>query len=215
MDASVAPARSRRVDATVNSNRSFSFTSSSRPKRRDAAEKSPEEARRTARLHLGHVSQAMEAFVISAASPGSTRSTSDVRFGWRQLNKHRAVSLAAILSLGLAIGATTAAFRLVDAVLLRPLPVADSGRLFVVSFTEHDPQNRPDTRDDFDYPTYRRYANVIGERADLMVVGMTARQDIIVATSEPEKAFRAVPFRQRLPHLRTSAGSRASSGAGR
>ena len=38
----------------------------------------------------------------------------DIVFGWRQLRRNRAASLAAILSLGLAIGATTAAFRLVD-----------------------------------------------------------------------------------------------------
>src|SRR4029453_18910407 len=94
---------------------------------------SPEEARRAARLHLGHVSQAVEAYRDQRGLPWLAALTSDVRFGWRQLNKHRAVSLAAILSLGLAIGATTAAFRLVDAVLLRPLPIADPGRLFVVS----------------------------------------------------------------------------------
>ena len=43
----------------------------------------------------------------------------------------RVVSGAAILSLGLAIGATSAAFRLVDAVVLRPLPVAAPERLVV------------------------------------------------------------------------------------
>src|SRR5271157_108369 len=42
---------------------------------------------------------------------------SDAVFGWRQLKRHRAASGAAVLSLSLAIGATTAAFRLVDAVL--------------------------------------------------------------------------------------------------
>jgi putative ABC transport system permease protein len=151
---------------------------------------SPDDARRAARIQLGNVSQAMEDLRDQRGLPWLDALTSDVRFGWRQLNKHRAVSLAAILSLGLAIGATTAAFRLVDAVLLRPLPVADPGRLFVVAFTEHDPQNRLETRDDFDYPTYRQYTNVIGDRADLLVIGTTARQDIIVGNSEPEKAFR-------------------------
>ena len=58
---------------------------------------------------------------------------SDVVFGWRQLRRHRGASLAAVLSLGLAIGATTAAFRLVDSVLLRPLPVAEPDRLFFVA----------------------------------------------------------------------------------
>src|SRR5216684_5969113 len=49
----------------------------------------------------------------------------DAVFGWRQLNRHKATSAAAILSLGLAIGACTAAFRLIDALFLRPLPIND------------------------------------------------------------------------------------------
>jgi putative ABC transport system permease protein len=53
----------------------------------------------------------------------------DVIFGWRQLNRNRVTSAAAILSLALAIGACTAAFRLIDALLLRPLPVAHPERL--------------------------------------------------------------------------------------
>ena len=48
----------------------------------------------------------------------------DLVFGCRQLAKNKATSAAAILSLGLAIGACTSAFRLIDAVLLRPLPVS-------------------------------------------------------------------------------------------
>src|SRR5579872_3962259 len=48
----------------------------------------------------------------------------DAIFGWRQLTKNRVTSAAAILSLALGIGACTSAFRLIDALLLRPLPVA-------------------------------------------------------------------------------------------
>ena len=49
----------------------------------------------------------------------------DLRFGQRLLRKDAAVSSAAIVSLGLAIGACTAAFSLVDALILRKLPVRD------------------------------------------------------------------------------------------
>src|ERR1039458_3156105 len=45
----------------------------------------------------------------------------DAVFGWRQLMKRKVTSAAAILSLALAIGACTGAFRLIDALLLRPL----------------------------------------------------------------------------------------------
>jgi putative ABC transport system permease protein len=49
----------------------------------------------------------------------------DCRFGARLLRKDAVVSLAAIVSLGLAIGACAAAFSLIDALILRELPVAD------------------------------------------------------------------------------------------
>ncbi len=56
----------------------------------------------------------------------------DAVFGWRQLKKNKVTSAAAILSLALAIGACTSAFRLIDALLLRPLPVADPERLYAM-----------------------------------------------------------------------------------
>src|SRR5258708_333514 len=58
----------------------------------------------------------------------------DAVFGWRQLMKSKVTSAAAILSLALAIGACTAAFRLIDAMLLPPLPVADGERLYLRPF---------------------------------------------------------------------------------
>ena len=47
----------------------------------------------------------------------------DAMFGWRQLMKNKVASAAAILSLARGIGACTSAFRLIDALLLSPLPV--------------------------------------------------------------------------------------------
>ncbi|HEV2691228.1 MAG TPA: multidrug ABC transporter substrate-binding protein, partial [Bryobacteraceae bacterium] len=55
----------------------------------------------------------------------------DTVFGYRQLKKKKIASAAAILSLALAIGACASAFRLIDALLLRPLPIADPDRLYV------------------------------------------------------------------------------------
>jgi putative ABC transport system permease protein len=57
----------------------------------------------------------------------------DAVFGWRQLTKRKVTSAAAILSLGLAIGACTSAFRIIDALFLRPLPVANPDRLYGLS----------------------------------------------------------------------------------
>ncbi len=57
----------------------------------------------------------------------------DAVFGWRQLNKHKATSVAAILSLGLAVGACTSVFGIIDALFLRPLPIANPERLYGIS----------------------------------------------------------------------------------
>lgn len=116
---------------------------------------------------------------------------SDVVFGWRQLNKHRAVSAAAILSLALAIGATTAAFRLVDSVMLRKLPVAEPERLFYLATTYIDREGKPDYRDDFDYPTFRRQQSMLANHADVILAGNISRQDVMFGSStEPEKVYR-------------------------
>ena len=53
----------------------------------------------------------------------------DFRYGWRQLIKAPGFSITAILTLGLAIGANTAVFSLVDAVLLKSIPYPQPERL--------------------------------------------------------------------------------------
>src|SRR5262245_8025383 len=56
----------------------------------------------------------------------------DLRFGLRLLVRNPAFAAAAVLLLGLGIGANTAVFTLVDAVLLRPLPVPEPDRLLLL-----------------------------------------------------------------------------------
>jgi predicted permease len=65
--------------------------------------------------------------------------TQDVRYAARTLRKAPGVALAAVLALGLGIGATTAIFSLVDATLLRPLPFHEADRL--VKLFERAPQH--------------------------------------------------------------------------
>src|SRR5580692_5919082 len=68
----------------------------------------------------------------------------DAVFGWRQLMKNKVASAAAILSLGLGIGACTSAFRLIDALLLRPLPIAAPQRLYSLYREETDWEGKPE-----------------------------------------------------------------------
>src|SRR5260370_42012351 len=58
----------------------------------------------------------------------------DAVFGWRQLRKKKMTSASAILSLALAIGACTSAFRLIDALLLRPQPISAPERRHLAAF---------------------------------------------------------------------------------
>lgn len=61
------------------------------------------------------------------------KTLADLRFVTRQLVKSPGFALTAVLMLAFGIGATTAIFSIVDAVLLRPLPFPDSSRLMVLS----------------------------------------------------------------------------------
>src|SRR6202011_1142026 len=80
----------------------------------------------------------------------------DAVFGWRQLKKKKVTSAAAILSLALAIGACTAAFRLIDALLLRPLPVAEPEGLYALSRQGFLMYGKPATYDGWEYPLFQQ-----------------------------------------------------------
>jgi putative ABC transport system permease protein len=66
------------------------------------------------------------------------RRLADLRHALRRLGRERAFTAIAALTLALGIGANTAIFSLISAVLLRPLPYADPDRLALVWSTEHD-----------------------------------------------------------------------------
>jgi putative ABC transport system permease protein len=94
----------------------------------------------------------------------------DAVFGWRQLKKRKVTSAAAILSLGLAIGACTAAFRIIDALLLRPLPVSHPERLYALFYEELGVDGKFQTDDRCSYPTFRQLRAAVKDQADLLAI---------------------------------------------
>ena len=113
----------------------------------------------------------------------------DAIFGWRQLKKRKVTSTAAILSLALGIGACASAFRLVDAVLLRPLPIANPDRLYEVMRQGTDFDGRIITVDTWAYPAFRLMRQSVEDQAELIAVSQDARIDVTYGSDEDmEKA---------------------------
>lgn len=78
-----------------------------------------------------------------------------------------------------------------DAVLLRSLPIAEPDRLSYAVTWYLDGQGKFDYYDAWDYPTYRRYLTMVGDRADLLVVGSINRIETTVGgATEPERVNR-------------------------
>jgi len=95
----------------------------------------PAEARQTALRDFGGVDRSAEEVRDVRGVTFWDSLTQDVRFGLRSLRSSPGYTLAAIMTLGLGIGANTAIFGVVNGVLLHPLPYQDSGQLVRI---DHD-----------------------------------------------------------------------------
>ena len=92
----------------------------------------PATARREALLEMGGVEPVKEEARDARIGVGVETTLRDARYAWRSLRKSPGFALATVLTLGLGIGASTAIFSVVDAMLLSPLPDRDSSRLAFV-----------------------------------------------------------------------------------
>jgi predicted permease len=90
------------------------------------------EARRLALKEFGGVTQVRETYREQRGLPLLEQIRRDLRFGVYQLWKSPGFALTAILTLALGVGANTTVFSLINGLLLRPLPVPESGRLVVM-----------------------------------------------------------------------------------
>jgi hypothetical protein len=137
---------------------------------------------REARLRAGGVTQAAESVRDQATIGWLSDFLRDSRHGIRLLERSPLFTAAAILSLALGIGANTATFSLIDAVMLRMMPVHEPERL--VQFVKFRP---PYGRSWFSYPLFRRLQDELRCFDGLLARTSITRREVTFG-AEPEIA---------------------------
>ena len=170
-----------------------------------SAGRNPEEARRAFGSPLRHREASRDARLITSLD--SLRA--DAVFGLRQLRKSKITSAAAILSLALGMGLAVAGFRLLDAFLWRPLPVAHADRLYAVVRRGLGPSGDFRISESNEYPLFVRERAAVRGAAELVAVSYSDRAEVTFKTDdEIEKVNRQYVSGWMFPafELRPAAG---------
>ena len=122
-----------------------------------AAGLSRTDAQRQARMEFGTADAIKDDCRQSRGLRFVDTTVQDLRYAWRMMRKTPGFTAAAIISLALGIGANAAIFTLVEAVMLRTMPVAEPGRLF---FLAHGTGDNPGTSSN--YGLFEQYAALTG-----------------------------------------------------
>jgi predicted permease len=108
----------------------------------------------------------------------------DAVLGWRRLRKSKVTSAAAVLSLALALGSCVSAFRLIDALLLRPLPIAHPERLYGLARQGFITRGQSSTYDGWEYGQFTRMRDAVADQSALIAISFAERVDLTYGADE-------------------------------
>jgi len=166
----------------------------------------PDEARRVAIVRLGGIAQTHERYRDRARLPFVDAVAQDILYAFRTFRKNRGFALTAMLTLALGIGSTSAIFSAINAVLLRPLPFADSDRLVMVYGVARSARG-VDMHDSVSYPNFADWRDLA---ATLEGAGAYANRPLTVTTAAGES--RVIRGKQVTPSLFGVLGVRPALG---
>ncbi len=158
--------RSGRVESELDEELQFHIDE--RIRELTAAGMTPEAAAREVASRFGSPLRLRERSLDVKLLPWLDSVVRDARLGVRMLRKDAVITGAAVVSLSLALGACVAAFSLVDALILRPLPVRDPQQLVYLSFPTYTPE-RPEA-DTFNDPLFVRLRDASREQVALFAM---------------------------------------------
>lgn len=140
---------------------------------------SPAEARRMALAHGGGVTEVHDAYRDQRGLPALEQLIQDIRYGARTLRRSPGFTAVIVIMLAFGIGANTAIFTLVDAVVVRGLPVSHPEQLVAVgdpkrvsSFSDGGPR-----LDLLSYPLYKDLRDHTKSFSGVLASGLTGRLD--------------------------------------
>ncbi|HEY2859774.1 MAG TPA: ABC transporter permease [Terracidiphilus sp.] len=149
-----------------------------------------DDAQWKARQNFGSVRATQERFYLRGRWVGLDKFLRDLRHGFRSLLDSPGFTITAVLTLALGMGANTAVFSVMNAVLLQSLPVADASRLVYLR-TSNPPRGTGtiDTNETFSYPVYDTLRKQTGAMSAVVAyVPLSGNKVAVRYGSEPEEA---------------------------